>query len=100
MGEISKVQPSPLFHRHKLDFGPKELEGINWRIRAEAWEMNQVRTGRLPLFKNPTKDCAWDCAFKDACEVHEMGGDYASVLEMEFTQWNPYSDHELEEEKT
>jgi hypothetical protein len=98
-GEVSKVQPSPLFHRDKLDFGPSELAGMNWRIRAEAWEMAQVRAGNLPLFKNPTKDCKWDCPFKDACEVHEMGGDYQSILQMEFTTWNPYSDHELEEEK-
>jgi hypothetical protein len=99
-GERSERQPSKLLFRDRLDYGTRELQSINWRLRAEAWEMKQVREGRLPLIKNPTKDCSWDCAFKEACEVHEMGGDYESILALEFEQWNPYEAHELEKEKT
>jgi PD-(D/E)XK nuclease superfamily len=99
LGEISKVQPKPRFHRFNLDFGDKEKEMVNWRIRAEAYEMAQVRAGKLPIYKNPTKDCSWDCQFKEACEIHEMGGDWESVLELEFEEWSPYADHELLEEK-
>ena len=99
LGEPSKTQPKPLYHRFALEFGPGELESINKRIRAEAWEISQVRKGKLPLIKNPTKDCSWDCPFKEPCEIHEMGGDFESVLELEFGTWDPYSDHELLEEK-
>lgn len=98
-GEVSKVQPSPLLHRYELDYGVKERQEINRRIRMEAGEMARVRDGRLPIYKNPTKDCKWDCPFHAACEVHEMGGDYESILELEFNEWSPYDGHELLEEK-
>lgn len=98
-GEPSAKQPGLRFHRFPLDFGLGELEEINWRIRAEAWEMSQVRAGKLPLIKNPTKDCKWDCQFKEACELHSMGAEYQDMLEMEYLTWDPYSAHELVEEK-
>jgi hypothetical protein len=98
-GRVSKIQPKPLFHRFPLEFGPNELETINKRIRSEGWEMQQVRKGKLPIYKNPTMTCDWDCQFKEACEIHEMGGDWESVLELEFNAWDPYSNHELLEEK-
>jgi hypothetical protein len=100
LGEPSKLQPKPLFARFALDFGQREKASINRRIRVEAGEMARCRAGLLPIYKNPTKDCKWDCSFKDACEIHEMGGDFESVLDFEFTEWNPYDGHELLEEKT
>lgn len=100
LGEISKKQPPPLLHRSTLDVSQRSLDEINRRIRAEAWEIAQFRKGLLPLTKNPTKDCKWDCSFKEACELHEMGADYESMLELEFTTWSPYEAHELALEKT
>lgn len=99
LGEPSKRQPKPLFHRQKLDFFQSELQDINTRIRMEAYEMKLVREGKLPIYKNPTKDCDFDCPFVEACEIHGMGGDWQSVLDLEFTTWNPYGAHELLEEK-
>jgi hypothetical protein len=98
-GEVSKVQPSPLFHRDSLDYGSSAKEEINKRIRLEAGEMARVRSGKLPIYKNPTKDCKWDCPFHAPCEVHEMGADFRSILELEFQDWDPYDGHELLEEK-
>jgi len=100
LGEVSKRQPGPLVWRQKLDVSQNMLAEINRRIRAEAWEIAQFRAGKLPLTKNPTKDCDWDCPFKDACELHEMGADYESMFQLEFTTWNPYEDHELDLERT
>jgi hypothetical protein len=94
LGEPSKNQGSDLLQRVALDFGDGSLEMINWRIRAEAWEREQVRAGKLPIYKNPTKDCGWKCEFVEACELHEMGGDWESVLQLEFVEWDPYEDHE------
>lgn len=99
LGEVSKKQPRPLYRRFPLEFGITELESINKRIRAEAWEMAQVKANKLPIYKNPTKDCSWDCQFAVPCQIHEMGGDYESVFELEYTTWNPYDYVELEEEK-
>jgi hypothetical protein len=95
LGERSSVQRAPLFHRQPLDFGDGEMAQTEWRIRAEAWEREQVRAGKLPVYKNPADHCNW-CQFKEACELHEMGGDWRSVLELEFEQWDPYEDHDKE----
>lgn len=100
LGQPSKRQPGPLYHRQRLEIGTGSLDEINRRIRAEAWEMAQVKAGKLPLIKNPTKDCDWDCPFVEACELHEMGFDYQSMLDIEYTTWNPYEEHELELERT
>ena len=99
LGEVSKIQPSPLFNRQELLLGPHEMQRINTRIRNEAWEMGQVRDGKLPIYKNPTKDCSWDCPFYTACELHEIGQDYEAVLDFDFKPWNPYDAHELEAER-
>lgn len=99
LGEVSKTQPSILFHRYPLPFGAGEMASINRRIRAEAQEMALVRAHKLPIYKNPTRDCKWECSFKDVCEVHEMGGDWQDLLALEFTRWDPYEGHELEQER-
>lgn len=99
LGEVSKKQPKPLFHRYKLDVNASQVQEINRRIRAEAWEIAQARAGKLPIYKNPTKDCSWDCQFVEACELHEMGADFESMFDLEFDTWNPYEEHELELEK-
>lgn len=96
LGEPAARQPSPLFERYAMDYGDGEMEQTEWRIRAEAWEREQVRAGKLPIYKNPSKDCSWQCEFVEACELHEMGGDWESVLELEFEDWDPYSDHDKE----
>lgn len=100
LGEPSKVQPGPLFHRHEIDYGNHRHDTFEKRIRAEAQEIKAARNNKLKIYKNPTKDCSWDCPFRDACELHEMGGDWEDVLELEFVEWNPYSDHELLEERS
>lgn len=95
-GTISKKQPAKLFHRDPLKVGRNELKNIERRIRGEAWEIQQARQGKLPIIKSPSMDCDWDCPFIDVCELHEMGGDYKSVLKLEFQPYDPYSDYELE----
>lgn len=95
-GTISKRQPAKLFQRDPLKVGHNELANVSRRIRGEAWEIGQARAGKLPVIKSPAMDCDWDCAFKDVCEIHEMGGDYKSVLKLEFQPYDPYSDYELE----
>lgn len=98
LGEPSARQPTPLFQRQELLLSEAELDQFAIRLRKEAYEMSLVRKGKLPIYKNPTKDCGWDCPFVNACEIHEMGGDYEGVLEFDFKAWNPYEEHELEAE--
>lgn len=93
LGEVSKTQSSKLFHRFRLDFGPGQLAMINQRMRDEARMMAMARAGEIPILKNPNKDCSWKCEFKDACELHEMGADFQSILDLEMVKWDPYEDH-------
>jgi hypothetical protein len=55
--------------------------------------MEAVRSRVLPLTKNPTKDCQFDCAFFQMCELHEMGSDWQEFRNLSFTKRDPYSDH-------
>jgi hypothetical protein len=58
------------------------------KIVAEVLEMLDPD---LPLYPNPTKDCAWDCAFKSACLAMDDGSDYQYFLDG-FTPWAGYKD--------
>lgn len=92
-GTVSKRQPPPRFDRQEFIVDEGMFESFNRRIRAEAWEMIRAREGKAPIYKNPTKDCSWDCEFYDVCEIHEMGGDWEGVLDLEFVAWDPYADY-------
>jgi len=95
LGERSERQQASLFYRDTLDYGEGEMKQTAWRIAAEAWEREEVRAGRLPVYKSPGDHCDW-CQFQEACEIHEMGGDWRSILELEFAEWDPYEGHEME----
>jgi hypothetical protein len=99
LGEVSKLQPPPLFDRQSLPLEPEHLAMFERRLRREAREIILAREGRLDIYKNPTMDCDWDCPFVDVCEIHEIGGDYQSVFEFDFKAWDPYEGHELVLEK-
>lgn len=99
LGEVSKVQHTPLFVRQDMVVKPHALDRFEIRIRAEAHTMNLMRQGKLPVFKNPTKDCDWECEFQGMCELHEMGADWRSYAELELGTWDPYNDHEYLAEK-
>lgn len=98
LGEPSKNQPPPLFDRQEIILGPPNLAMFEKRVRRELFDMQKVRERRLPIYKNPGDHCGW-CAFRDVCELHEMGGEYRDMLDMDFKPWDPYSDHELLAEK-
>lgn len=98
LGQPSKVQPPALFSRQEILLGDSQIATWEKRLRRTATDIIHTDAKRLAIYKNPTKDCSWDCDFYGACEVHEMGGDWQGVLDMEYKKWEPYSDHELERE--
>lgn len=59
------------------------------KIVAEVIEMLDPD---LPLYPNPTKECSWDCPFKEPCLAMDDGSDYEFMLTSEFTQWAGYKD--------
>jgi hypothetical protein len=87
LGEISKTQPSPLFHREPVYRDEYDKGMARSRIIAQARMMHYMRT-------NP--HCKW-CPYKDPCEIHEMGGDYKAIFKSMYETWEPYAQHEIED---
>jgi len=94
-GSVSKVQPSPRYVREPVTRTRAEVRTQFARIQAEALHMEAVRNKSLPLFKNPTADCSWGCAFHAMCELHESGdsADYREYRDAMFKAQDPYADH-------
>lgn len=93
-GSVSKNQPSPLFDRTKVYRDRADRDNLIYRVRAEAWEINRARQGKVPIYKNPTRDCSWDCQFRDMCILHESDAPgWEDMKTEEFKKWSPYLDH-------
>lgn len=92
-GQISKVQPQPLFVREFVTRTAKQRAQQIRRIKDEALHMAYVREGYLPLTKNSTRDCNWDCDFYELCLLDESGGDVDEYRESMFRIQDPYADH-------
>ena len=93
LGDVSAQQPSPRFHREEVFRTSKERKRQIQRIADEVQSMNAMRNGDLPLFKNPTRDCTWDCDFYDLCLADENGGDIEMLKQAAFTVRDPYAAH-------
>jgi len=78
LGDVSKSQPSPYFHREPVFRTPDEQTQQLQRIQDEAKYMEGMRSGdpAYPILKTPGDHCAW-CPFKQMCELHESGDDDA-----------------------
>jgi hypothetical protein len=93
-GDVSKNQPPPYFERLPVYRGEVDRENILTRIKQVGWELYEVQQGRLPVYKNPTRDCGWDCAFYDVCELHETGSDWEELINLTMGTWDPYESHD------
>ena len=92
-GDISKVQPSPLFVREFVKRTPPERAQQIQRIKDEALHINAVRNGLLPVTKTPTEDCSWDCSFFEMCQLHEQRVDWEHFRKSVYVVDDPYKDH-------
>lgn len=93
LGEQSKVQPAPLFHRELIHRTKAEQRQQLRRIQDEAVHMEVMRRGLLPLTKNPTRDCGWRCPYYDMCELQDRGGDVKEFKSRAFKREDPYTVH-------
>lgn len=92
-GDVSARQSAPLFLRDTILRTAAENRRQVQRIGEEALHMRAVRNGRLPILKNPTVDCGWQCDFKGLCEIDENNGDYEYFRDTVFEKHDPYADH-------
>jgi hypothetical protein len=100
-GSVSKRQPAPYFSRVPVYRDETDRRNMHERVVQEAQELLLARAGQLPLYKNPGylmfPNCR-GCAVREACELHETGGDWQEVLAQTTITWNPYADHELSDD--
>lgn len=99
LGEVSKQQPAKRFHREIVLRTRAEMKTQVERIGSEAAVMELYRNGELPIIKNPTKDCQWDCTYRTLCELDEQGGDTDEYIGLVFKQEDPYAAHRAGEEE-
>lgn len=95
-GSVSKRQPKGMdyrFLRERVHRTAKERQSQIMRIAVEAENMQRMREDPGLVFKNPTRDCSWDCSFFNMCELHERQSDWREFKAMAFIQQDPYADH-------
>lgn len=93
LGDVSKVQPAPLFLREEVWRTAPERKTQIRKIQAEALHMEAVRKGIIPVTKNPTPECAFDCPFFQMCELHDAGDAWEEYRDMAFVRLDPYAAH-------
>lgn len=92
-GTVSKVQPSPRFHREPTWREPVERVIQYNHVVREAAQMSLVRKGKMAPTKALNKDCV-RCPLFDPCQLQEQGSpDWADVLEGSYRQRDGYADH-------
>lgn len=100
-GSVSKRQPAPYFARVPVYRDRADMVVMHQRVIEEARDLRAARRGLLPLYKNPGylmfPNCR-GCPVREACELHETGGDWPAVLAQTTVGWNPYAAHELRED--
>lgn len=93
LGDVSAVQPGPLYHRYTSRRGPEERVRQAQHVLNEARHMNLVRKGKLPALKNKTEECV-RCPLFDVCQLDEIdpaqGQELASAT---LLSRDPYADH-------
>lgn len=91
-GDVSAIQPTPRFLRHDTYRNPHQQVAQARRVQDEAKVMDLQRRGKLPIWKNPSKDCG-TCALFEACDAHERGEDWQAVLAATHRKDDVYADH-------
>jgi hypothetical protein len=95
-GEVSKVQPPPLFVRHPERITRGQLQNQIRAIQDEVYVMDAIRAGQIPLWKNQVDSgptACTGCPFFNMCELHDMGHDWEEYRDMAFHVEDPYAAH-------
>lgn len=92
-GSVSKRQPAARFLRHPTERTPVQQVAQAKRVQQEAQIMAGMRSGALPIYKNPTHECP-RCPLFDLCVLHEQGADgWEDYRDALFVVKDVYADH-------
>ena len=103
-GQYSKKQPAPYLARTPIYRDWSERERAREQVLSEFLDMEAIRAegehdGTSPpppsAYKNAGQFTCPGCWLFDACELHEMGGDWHQMLGYTTRTWNPYEEHEV-----
>jgi hypothetical protein len=94
-GEVSKRQPSPYFMRMPIFRDEYDRKQVIRRAMNEYARIEMFRAGKLQITKNSGMFTCPQCSYRDACEIHETGGDYETFLKQTTQAWQPYEEHEV-----
>jgi len=72
---IQKLRAKKWFHRLRVYRGGAEMAGFAPIVEAEVQEMKRVRDLPILAYRNPTRDCNWDCPFFTMCKGELEGLD-------------------------
>jgi hypothetical protein len=95
LGEVSKDQPAPRFHRERVYRDEPDRESVRARVLEELREMRLIRAGKLSAYKNPGAMTCPMCSYRDICELEESGHDWREMARLTMTTWDPYEAHEI-----
>lgn len=93
LGDVSKTQPKPAFAREFVWRTPQEQRTQIAKIMNEARHMDAIRRRELPIIKNPTGDCSWDCPFVPMCELQEQRADWKDFRSLAYKTRDLYDEH-------
>lgn len=85
-GKPSEAKREPLFLREQTYRTRGELTNALTGIQSELIYRDQIASGEIPVFKNPTRDCSWDCDFYRMCQLHEAGEDWEEYRDDKYVQ--------------
>lgn len=94
-GSVSKVQPSPYFHREMIFRDEYDRNMTVKRAMNDFSRIEMLRSGELTVSKNPGMFTCPMCAVRDICELHETGNDWEEFLRQTTQPWDPYAEHEV-----
>ena len=80
MGDKGIALTDPVVRR-PVYRNPEGLAVIEMELERQALEMTRVHEkGDIPVYRNPTKDCTWDCGFYKVCLSLSYDGTSTEVL--------------------
>lgn len=91
-GDVSAVQPSPMFERKRAYRTASERKSQIQRVQLDLQAMSLVRNKIIPATKTPTRDCGF-CEFRDICELDEANRDWSEMATTFHKKWSPYEAH-------
>jgi hypothetical protein len=96
VAEVSKVQPTELFHREPCYRDEVSRQRVMQRIYEDAQAIGRIRAHELPVKKSPDTFICIGCQFLDMCVMHESGADWKAYRQVAYRTHDTYSTYNID----